>query len=62
MPGAEPQPRPYLANTSMESYGRSNCIGCHKAATIMMDPSTSLSTDMMYWLQLEAFTFDPTDQ
>lgn len=55
--GAEPQPRPYLANTSMESYGRSNCTGCHKAAAVVPS-SDSISTDMMYWLQLEAFSVD----
>jgi hypothetical protein len=58
--GAEPQMRPYLGNTSMESYGRSNCTGCHKAAAVKPD-ETSYSTDMMYWLQLEAFGLDAGD-
>ncbi|MBK1647497.1 hypothetical protein CKO36_02535 [Rhabdochromatium marinum] len=42
--GAEPQMRPYLGNTSMESYGRSNCTGCHKAAAVT-PADTSFSTD-----------------
>jgi hypothetical protein len=42
---------PYLANTSMESYERSVCMGCHqKAATA---GTTKVSTDFMYFLQLE---------
>lgn len=53
--GSEPQLRPYLANSSMESYGRSNCIGCHIQAAIKNAVNTKLSTDLMYWLQLEAF-------
>lgn len=56
--GHPPQLRPYLANTSMESYGRSNCIGCHVHAGVKNDAGTKLNTDMMYWLQLEAFPQD----
>lgn len=53
--GKEPQLRPYLANSSMESYGRSNCIGCHVQGSIKNAADATLSTDLMYWLQLEAF-------
>jgi len=42
---------PYLANTTMESDIRSNCMGCHSKATV---GDNSVSTDFMYWLQLEA--------
>ena len=42
---------PFLANTTMESYERSVCLGCHqKAATL---GTTAVSTDFMYFLQLE---------
>jgi len=44
--------RPFLGNTSMEAYVRSNCTGCHSAATISGE-SDSPSTDLMYWLSLE---------
>lgn len=53
--GAEPQLRPYLGNSTMESYGRPNCIGCHIRASIKNAANNGLSTDLMYWLQLEAF-------
>ena len=43
--------KPYLANTSMESDIRSNCMGCHAKATV---GDNSVSTDFMYWIQLEA--------
>lgn len=41
---------PYLANTSMESYERSVCMGCHQQATA---GGSGVSTDLMYFLQLE---------
>jgi hypothetical protein len=41
---------PYLGNTSMESYERSVCLGCHQQATV---GSAKISTDLMYFLQLE---------
>ncbi len=44
--------RPYLGNTSMESYSRADCMGCHANATVDGGKSTP-STDQMYWLQLE---------
>jgi hypothetical protein len=45
--------KPLLANTSMESYDRSNCIGCHAKANFTNDSGTALSTDLMYFLQLQ---------
>lgn len=42
---------PFLANTSMESYERSVCMGCHQGA--VTGKSNNLSTDLLYFLQLE---------
>jgi hypothetical protein len=42
-----------LANTTMESYDRSNCIGCHSKGTFKNTAGTSLRTDFMYWLELQ---------
>lgn len=44
--------RPYLGNTSMESYSRADCMGCHANAAVD-GKSGAPSTDQMYWLQLE---------
>lgn len=45
---------PYLANTSMESYERSVCMGCHQQAlTVNTTGGQQVSTDLMYFLQLE---------
>jgi hypothetical protein len=63
-PFIEPKPeclggnQPVLGNTSMESYERSNCLGCHaKSTTGSGDLDTVFfthsSTDFMYWLKLE---------
>ena len=57
-PGAilpAPTSRPYLANTSMETDVRSDCMGCHSAAKVTPEiPGTATpGTDFMYWLQLE---------
>lgn len=49
--------RPFLANTSMESYVRSDCLGCHAKSTVDGTSST-VSTDLMYWLQLEVAAGD----
>jgi len=45
--------RPFLGNTSMESYDRSNCLGCHAKAVVTNDKDDKISTDFMYWLSLE---------
>ncbi len=47
---------PFLANTSMESYERSNCMGCHSKA-VQAGTGTGgtpgPSTDFVYYLELE---------
>ncbi len=45
--------KPVLGNTAMESYDRSNCIGCHAKGSFANDTGATLSTDMMYFLQLQ---------
>lgn len=52
VPSAQ-NPVPYLANTSMESYERANCMGCHSKAVINAQDNTSPNTDMMYFIMLE---------
>lgn len=46
-----------LGNTSMESYERSNCIGCHSSAVYNQPGSTTttnfISTDFMFWMTVE---------
>jgi hypothetical protein len=44
--------RPFLANTTMETYVRANCMGCHSNASVA-GTSGSPGTDLMYFLQLE---------
>lgn len=44
--------RPWLANTSMESYERSNCLGCHSKTTVK-EQNPNLSTDFIYFLGVE---------
>lgn len=70
--GKEGKVRSLLANTSMESYERSNCMGCHTKTTIeeSMDGATahlpnsaygpkSPGTDFMYFLGLQVPGFEP---
>jgi len=49
--------RPFLGNTSMESYERSNCTGCHMKGlntTFGVDGTDyTINNDFMYWLVLE---------
>ncbi len=56
-PGTTSSPRSYLANTSMESYERSNCMGCHAKSTInesgQLGANGSNGTDFVYFLGLE---------
>ncbi len=42
---------PYLANSSMETYVRANCMGCHGHPTV---GTNSVSTDFIYWILLES--------
>ncbi len=47
------QMKSLLANTTMESYDRSNCIGCHSKANFTNSAGIPLSSDFMYFLQLQ---------
>ena len=72
--GQDGKPRPFLANTSMESYERSNCLGCHVKTTIKesidgkdanlptsaQEPK-SPGTDFIYFLGLETPAFEPKE-
>ena len=55
--GADGAQRPFLGNTSMESYERSNCTACHmkgKDTKFVVDGDTlTITNDFMYWLVLE---------
>jgi hypothetical protein len=44
--------RPFLGNTSMETYVRSSCVSCHSKATADGE-SDGVGTDQMWWLRLE---------
>ena len=44
--------RPFLSNMSMESYDKSNCIGCHAKAIATNDAATQFNTDFMYFLTI----------
>lgn len=44
-----PEQKSFMANTSMESYDRSNCLGCHAKSVT----SGGYSTDFVYFLNLE---------
>jgi len=46
--------RPFLGNTSMESYERSNCNGCHSRAYVDKPDGTDMYTDFAYWLPFES--------
>jgi hypothetical protein len=46
--------KPFLANSSMETDVRSDCMGCHSGATVKDAAGNNLvGTDFAYWLQLE---------
>ena len=54
------QTKPFLGNTAMESYERSNCTGCHAKASFSHQETvdtgvetTPYYTDMSYWLEVE---------
>jgi hypothetical protein len=46
--------RPFLGNSSMESYERSNCNACHGKATIKQASGTTRYTDFVYWIPVES--------
>ena len=57
-PESEGGKQPVLGNTSMESYQRANCLGCHAKSTTGSGDVDNIfknhaSTDFMYWLKLE---------
>lgn len=45
--------RPFLGNTSMESYERSNCNACHSRAKLTNADEQTIGTDFSYWLSVE---------
>ncbi|MBL6978523.1 MAG: hypothetical protein ISR61_06215 [Desulfobacteraceae bacterium] len=55
--GKDGTQRPFLGNTSMESYERPNCTGCHvkgSGTTFVVDgENLKIVNDFMYWLVLE---------
>lgn len=49
----------YLANNTMESFERSNCLSCHNNAVISAsDNSDQPHTDSMFWLAIEVAAED----
>lgn len=44
--------RPFLGNITMESYGKSNCIGCHARAVVENSGGDAYNTDFMYFLAI----------
>ncbi len=51
--GDEETSRPWLGNTSMESYERANCNACHGKTSITTTSGGSVNSDFMYWLTVE---------
>ena len=45
--------RPFLGNITMESYGKSNCVGCHSRAQIQNSSGTAYNTDFMYFPSIQ---------
>ncbi len=44
-----------LGNSTMETYERSNCVGCHSSSVFKQTGSSTaqISTDFMFWLTIE---------
>ncbi len=42
-----------VGNASMESYERSNCIGCHSSSVYKQSSGQQISTDYMFWMTVE---------
>ncbi|MBM3667997.1 MAG: hypothetical protein FJW90_11090 [Actinobacteria bacterium] len=51
--GPEVPTRPWLGNSSMESYERSNCTGCHSRGGIKNAAGSTISNDFIYFLAVE---------
>ena len=45
--------RPFLGNITMESYGKSNCVGCHSRAAIETSGHMRYNSDMMYFPSIQ---------
>lgn len=41
--------KPFLGNITMESYGKSNCVGCHSRGDIETSGGAEYNTDFMFW-------------
>lgn len=50
--------RPFLGNITMESYGKSNCIGCHSRARVENSEGDAFNSDFMYFLSLNVAAHD----
>ena len=42
-----------VGNTTMETYERSNCTGCHSSSVFKQSDGTQMSTDFMFWMTVE---------
>ncbi|MFT5137073.1 MAG: hypothetical protein ACI9LY_002874 [Arenicella sp.] len=42
-----------LGNSTMETYERSNCVGCHSSSVYKQSNGTQISTDFMFWMTVE---------
>lgn len=51
--GQDVPSRPWLGNSSMESYERSNCTGCHSQGAIKTSDGASVTNDFIYFLTVE---------
>lgn len=50
----EGQTRPFLGNSSMESYERSNCNACHGKSTVKQQSGEIRYMDFVYWIAVES--------
>ncbi len=45
--------RPFLGNITMESYGKSNCVGCHARGQIETSGGDSYNSDFMFFPSIQ---------
>ena len=50
--------KPFLGNITMESYGKSNCIGCHSRGSIRNSEGEQYNTDFAYFPSLNVYRQD----
>ena len=50
--------KPFLGNITMESYGKSNCTGCHARAVINNSGGTTYNTDFMFFPSINVLLQD----